>query len=94
LLLLLLARNGGDPDNYKWNVVPLHSTITNEEQSKVFEPPERGRRKIILATNIAESSVTVSDVVYGKMCIRCSNPSDIPFKINNNNFWYYISAVT
>nr|XP_022333202.1 putative ATP-dependent RNA helicase TDRD9 [Crassostrea virginica] len=45
-------------------IIPLHSTITVEEQSKVFDIPENGQRKVILSTNIAESSITVPDIRY------------------------------
>ncbi|XP_031439020.1 ATP-dependent RNA helicase TDRD9 [Clupea harengus] len=45
-------------------VYPLHSTVTLEEQNEVFLVPVPGYRKIILSTNIAESSVTVPDVKY------------------------------
>ncbi|XP_068615221.1 ATP-dependent RNA helicase TDRD9-like, partial [Brachionichthys hirsutus] len=45
-------------------VFPLHSTVTSEEQRGVFLLPVPGYRKIILSTNIAESSVTVPDVKY------------------------------
>uniref|UniRef100_H2THD8 ATP-dependent RNA helicase TDRD9 n=1 Tax=Takifugu rubripes TaxID=31033 RepID=H2THD8_TAKRU len=45
-------------------VYPLHSTVTLEEQNGVFLKPVHGFRKVILSTNIAESSVTVSDVKY------------------------------
>uniref|UniRef100_A0A672Q1U8 ATP-dependent RNA helicase TDRD9 n=1 Tax=Sinocyclocheilus grahami TaxID=75366 RepID=A0A672Q1U8_SINGR len=45
-------------------VYPLHSTVTLEEQNGVFLVPIPGYRKIILSTNIAESSVTVPDVKY------------------------------
>ncbi|XP_014646068.1 PREDICTED: putative ATP-dependent RNA helicase TDRD9 isoform X1 [Ceratotherium simum simum] len=47
-------------------VYPLHSSVTLEEQNNVFLSPVPGYRKIILSTNIAESSVTVPDVKYGR----------------------------
>lgn len=49
----------------KWDIVILHSSITNEEQQRIFQKPPHGYRRIILSTNIAESSVTVPDVKYG-----------------------------
>ncbi|XP_062974563.1 ATP-dependent RNA helicase TDRD9 [Elgaria multicarinata webbii] len=45
-------------------VYPLHSSVTLEEQNNVFLAPVPGYRKILLSTNIAESSVTVPDVKY------------------------------
>ncbi|XP_074547476.1 ATP-dependent RNA helicase TDRD9 isoform X2 [Halichoeres trimaculatus] len=45
-------------------VYPLHSSVTLEEQNGVFLLPVPGYRKVILSTNIAESSVTVPDVKY------------------------------
>uniref|UniRef100_A0A8C2ZES9 RNA helicase n=1 Tax=Cyclopterus lumpus TaxID=8103 RepID=A0A8C2ZES9_CYCLU len=45
-------------------IYPLHSTVTLEEQNGVFLFPVPGYRKVILSTNIAESSVTVPDVKY------------------------------
>ncbi|XP_047286866.1 ATP-dependent RNA helicase TDRD9 isoform X8 [Homo sapiens] len=47
-------------------VYPLHSSVALEEQNNVFLSPVPGYRKIILSTNIAESSVTVPDVKYGR----------------------------
>ncbi|XP_075699987.1 ATP-dependent RNA helicase TDRD9 isoform X2 [Rhinoderma darwinii] len=46
------------------HVYPLHSSITLDEQNMVFMTPVLGYRKIILSTNIAESSITVPDVKY------------------------------
>jgi ATP-dependent RNA helicase TDRD9 len=43
-------------------ILPLHSSINVEEQKKVFLPVKRTERKVILATNIAESSITVPGV--------------------------------
>uniref|UniRef100_A0A8C3J469 ATP-dependent RNA helicase TDRD9 n=1 Tax=Calidris pygmaea TaxID=425635 RepID=A0A8C3J469_9CHAR len=48
----------------RWQVYPLHSSVTLEEQSNVFLTAVPGYRKVILSTNIAESSVTVPDVKY------------------------------
>lgn len=45
-------------------IVPLHSTLTNEEQALVFRKAPQGKRKIVLSTNIAETSVTIDDCVF------------------------------
>ncbi|NWT53599.1 TDRD9 helicase, partial [Erythrocercus mccallii] len=61
-------------DKYKrWQVYPFHACATLEEQSKVFSATVPGYRKVILATNIAESSVTVPDVKYGKSSESCDS---------------------
>jgi HrpA-like RNA helicase len=51
-------------DSSRFSVHYLHSTIPAAEQKEVFRPPPKGVRRIILATNIAETSVTIPDVVY------------------------------
>lgn len=55
----------------KFMVIPLHSDLSKEEQNLVFETFEGGIRKIILSTNIAETSITIDDCVFvidsGKM---------------------------
>ncbi|KAL8817458.1 MAG: hypothetical protein Q9223_003713 [Gallowayella weberi] len=45
-----------------WNIHPLHSTIAMDEQERAFVIPPPGHCKIVLATNIAETGVTIPDV--------------------------------
>ncbi|XP_008552870.1 3'-5' RNA helicase YTHDC2 isoform X2 [Microplitis demolitor] len=42
----------------------LHSNMQMSDQKRLFRPCPPGTRKIILATNIAETSITIDDVVY------------------------------
>ncbi|KAJ3119683.1 hypothetical protein HK098_005229, partial [Nowakowskiella sp. JEL0407] len=47
-----------------WMVLPLHSLLGSAEQANVFKSAPEGYLKIVLATNIAETGVTIPDVVY------------------------------
>ena len=42
--------------------LPIHSDVPFEEQMQAFEPPQDGEVKVIIATNAAESSLTLPDV--------------------------------
>ncbi|MBB4128281.1 ATP-dependent helicase HrpB [Xanthomonas translucens] len=44
------------------DVLPLHGELPVEQQSKVLQPDPHGRRRVVLATNVAESSVTLPGV--------------------------------
>ncbi|KAG5344858.1 DHX36 helicase, partial [Acromyrmex heyeri] len=55
-----------DTSSYNENhlILPMHSKISHNEQRKIFQHAPENVRKIILATDIAETGITVSDVVY------------------------------
>ncbi|PNS19384.1 hypothetical protein CAC42_2561 [Sphaceloma murrayae] len=47
----------------KFYALPLHASLQPAEQRKVFPRAGTGRRKVIAATNVAETSITIEDVV-------------------------------
>ncbi|KAF9200382.1 hypothetical protein BGZ49_009397 [Haplosporangium sp. Z 27] len=59
-------------------VLPLYAGLSAEEQMIVFEPTERGTRKVVIATNVAEASVTIPGIGFvidsGFVKIRAYNP--------------------
>ena len=42
--------------------LPLYGRLAKEEQERVFESAPFGKKKVIISTNIAETSVTISDI--------------------------------
>lgn len=57
--------------DFKINTIRLHSLVSPEEQHRVFMKANKMSRKVILSTNIAESSITVPDVKYGEFFSYC-----------------------
>lgn len=58
--------------------MPLHAGLTSEEQMSIFEPTPPRTRKVVIATNIAEASVTIDGIRYVVDCgfvkMRVFNP--------------------
>lgn len=42
----------------------VHSNTPMMDQKAIFQQPPAGVRKIVLATNIAETSITINDIVH------------------------------
>ena len=45
-------------------VLPIYASLPTDLQAKIFEPTPPGARKVVLATNIAETSITIDNIVY------------------------------
>ncbi|KAL8966801.1 MAG: hypothetical protein Q9197_005787, partial [Variospora fuerteventurae] len=61
---------GSIPVSTKIHVLPLYSQLPTKDQLKVFEPPPQGSRLIVLATNVAETSLTIPGIRYVFDCGR------------------------
>ncbi|ROT40849.1 pre-mRNA-splicing factor ATP-dependent RNA helicase PRP43 [Sodiomyces alkalinus F11] len=44
-------------------VLPLHASLETKEQKRVFGRAPPGKRKVVVATNVAETSITIDDIV-------------------------------
>ncbi|KAM9475673.1 putative ATP-dependent RNA helicase DHX37 [Clarias gariepinus] len=51
-------------------VLPLYSLLAPEQQAKVFRPPPPGARMCVVATNVAETSLTIPGIKYVVDCGR------------------------
>jgi len=48
----------------RWIILPLHSSLSVEEQDKVFDVAPEGVRKCVVSTNIAETSITIDGIRF------------------------------
>lgn len=69
------------PRSGKYMLIPLHSALSSEDQALVFKRAPAGKRKIVLSTNIAETSVTIDDCVF---VIDCGLMKEKGFDSNRN----------
>jgi hypothetical protein len=59
------------------HIVPLYSLLPSEKQMKVFDPPPEGSRLVVVATNVAETSLTIPGIRYVVDCGRAKEVSVI-----------------
>lgn len=55
-------------------ICPIYANLPTEMQARIFEPTPPGARKIVLATNIAETSLTIDGI--GKLSVFWSAEGD------------------
>ncbi len=63
------------------HALPLHASLIPTEQRRVFPPASKGKRKVIVATNVAETSITIEDIVA---VIDCGKVKETSFDPQNN----------
>ncbi|XP_042981852.1 DExH-box ATP-dependent RNA helicase DExH5, mitochondrial isoform X3 [Carya illinoinensis] len=69
----------GDPSRVL--LLACHGSMASSEQRLIFDEPDNGVRKIVLATNIAETSITINDVVF---VIDCGKAKETSYDALNN----------
>ncbi|KAH7691056.1 RNA helicase protein [Dioscorea alata] len=74
-LLEKIKANAFLGNSSKFLVLPLHGSMPTVNQREIFDRPPSNMRKIVLATNIAESSITIDDVVYVIDCGKAKETS-------------------
>uniref|UniRef100_A0A5F7ZSN1 DEAH-box helicase 37 n=1 Tax=Macaca mulatta TaxID=9544 RepID=A0A5F7ZSN1_MACMU len=64
------GQDGGEqPDaSLPLHVLPLYSLLAPEKQAQVFKPPPEGTRLCVVATNVAETSLTIPGIKYVVDC--------------------------
>ncbi|GMP40989.1 hypothetical protein CsSME_00011248 [Camellia sinensis var. sinensis] len=69
----------GDPNRVL--LLSCHGSMATSEQKLIFEKPPPNVRKIVLATNMAEASITINDVVF---VIDCGKAKETTYDALNN----------
>lgn len=76
-------------------ILPVYSNLPSEMQTRIFEPAPPGTRKVVIATNIAEASLTIDGIYYvvdpgfAKQKVRasphcCFRPITPMYSLGNN----------
>ncbi|KAL6422714.1 hypothetical protein ACFW04_010743 [Cataglyphis niger] len=73
--------NNFSPNNKGFLIIPLHSSLSNEEQNLIFKKTGKDIRKIVLSTNLAETSITIDDCVF---VIDSGKIKEMRFNSNQN----------
>lgn len=70
------------------HVLPLHASLETRDQKRVFARPPPGKRKVVVATNVAETSITIDDIVAvidsGKVKETTFDPQNNMRKLEEN----------
>eukprot|EP01080_Neovahlkampfia_damariscottae_P009015 gene9015-1114_t len=76
--MLIEKTKGAGSKMKELRICPIYSTLPSDMQVKIFEKTPKGARKVVLATNIAETSLTIPDIIYVIDCGYCKQTSYNP----------------
>ncbi|KAF2070679.1 hypothetical protein CYY_008005 [Polysphondylium violaceum] len=62
--------------------VPLHSSLSPKDQQKVFQKAPKGKTKVVISTNIAETSITIEDV---EIVVDCGRVNQMVYDSKTRN---------
>ncbi|KAF9783494.1 P-loop containing nucleoside triphosphate hydrolase protein [Thelephora terrestris] len=73
------------------HIVPLYSLLPGEKQLRVFEPPPEGSRLVVVATNIAETSLTIPNIRY---VVDCGRGKERRYDLDNGIQAFQVSWIS
>ncbi len=76
----LIEYLGSSEHSGMYDLYPLYGRLSKEEQERVFTPPKKGKIKVVAATNIAETSITIDGITTvidsGRVKVNFYNQKD------------------
>ncbi|XP_026469643.1 putative ATP-dependent RNA helicase DHX30 [Ctenocephalides felis] len=76
--IMMVREHLEDLNNSSLQILVAHSKVSTEMQNKIFHVPPLNVRKVILSTNICETSITINDVSYVVDCGVHKNRNVLP----------------
>ncbi|PCH40127.1 nucleoside triphosphate hydrolase protein [Wolfiporia cocos MD-104 SS10] len=73
------------------HIVPLYALLPSEKQMQVFRPPPTGSRLVVVATNVAETSLTIPDIRY---VVDCGRAKERRYDVTNGVQAFQVSWIS
>ncbi|KAK7690076.1 hypothetical protein QCA50_006722 [Cerrena zonata] len=73
------------------HIVPLYALLPSDKQMRVFQPPPPGSRLVVVATNVAETSLTIPGIRY---VVDCGRAKERRYDIANGIQAFQVSWVS
>ena len=78
-------------------ILPVYSNLPSEMQTRIFDPAPPGTRKCVIATNIAEASLTIDGIYYvvdpgfakqkvGVQALKGYRASTVKFRVDTESY--------